>query len=201
MVNDDQTSGDGVRLDVWLDVACVFKTRSEAQKACKAGKVAVNGQPAKPNRRTRPGDELEISRPFGRRQRLRIVGLTERHVPKAEARQLYEDQAFLAKVYLAAPVYFSDCVWINYREHPESCMARFSRDGHDDEVRLYFLNWLGRYLTAIPHPHPDVRAALQRSLWRFRHPVLSAAVQRSSAVLQIAQRVAGRLKRAVMMDA
>jgi ribosomal 50S subunit-recycling heat shock protein len=39
-------SGD-VRLDVWLDVACVFRTRSEAQKACKAGKVDVNGQSAK----------------------------------------------------------------------------------------------------------------------------------------------------------
>src|SRR5437899_2996081 len=91
MVNDDHTAGNGVRLDVWLDVACVFKTRSEAQKACKAGKVGINGQPAKPNRRARPGDEVEISRPFGRKQRLRIVAVTERHLPKAEARQLYED--------------------------------------------------------------------------------------------------------------
>ena len=32
-----------VRLDIWLDVACLFKTRSEAQKACKLGKVTVNG--------------------------------------------------------------------------------------------------------------------------------------------------------------
>ena len=30
---------DDVRLDVWLDVACVFRTRSEAQKACRGGKV------------------------------------------------------------------------------------------------------------------------------------------------------------------
>ena len=49
--------GDGVRLDVWLDVACVYRTRSEAQKACRNGKVDVNGQPAKPNRRIRVGDE------------------------------------------------------------------------------------------------------------------------------------------------
>ena len=39
-----------VRLDVWLDVACLFKTRSEAQKACRGGKVEVNGQSAKPHR-------------------------------------------------------------------------------------------------------------------------------------------------------
>src|SRR4249919_905807 len=35
-----------IRLDVWLDVACLFKTRSEAQKSCALGRVALNGQPA-----------------------------------------------------------------------------------------------------------------------------------------------------------
>jgi len=91
MVNDNDAAGEGVRLDVWLDVACVFKTRSEAQKACRAGHVDVNGQPAKPNRRARPGDELEITRPFGRKQRLRILALADRHIAKADARRLYED--------------------------------------------------------------------------------------------------------------
>jgi ribosome-associated heat shock protein Hsp15 len=82
---------DGVRLDVWLDVACLFRTRSEAQKASKGGKIDVNGQPAKPNRRVRAGDEIEISRPFGRKQRLKVRALADRHVSKAEARALYED--------------------------------------------------------------------------------------------------------------
>ena len=71
MVNVDD-GADGVRLDIWLDVACVFRTRSEAQKACRNNKVDVNGQPAKPNRRLRVGDKLEISRPFGRKQRLEV---------------------------------------------------------------------------------------------------------------------------------
>ena len=83
-------SGD-VRLDVWLDVACLFRTRSEAQKACKAGKVDVNGQSAKPNRHLRIGDEIEISRPFGRKQRLVVRELAARHVTKADAKTLYED--------------------------------------------------------------------------------------------------------------
>ena len=90
MVNVEE-GGDGVRLDVWLDVACVFRTRSEAQKACRGGKVDANGQPAKPNRRLHVGDELEISRPFGRKQRLKVLALADRHVAKAEARRLYED--------------------------------------------------------------------------------------------------------------
>lgn len=81
----------GVRLDIWLDIACLFKTRSEAQKACRGGKIAVNGQPAQPKRLLRPGDEILIGRPFGRKQRLVVKGLADTHVSKADARLLYED--------------------------------------------------------------------------------------------------------------
>ena len=80
-----------VRLDVWLDIACLFRTRSEAQHACKGGKVEVNGQTAKPNRPVGPGDELNISRPFGRKQRVLVRGVADRHIAKPDARLLYED--------------------------------------------------------------------------------------------------------------
>lgn len=83
---------DSVRLDVWLDVACLFRTRSEAQKAIENGKVSVNGQPAKSHRLIRAGDELVIGRPFGRRQTVAVQGIAERHMPRAEARLLYEDR-------------------------------------------------------------------------------------------------------------
>jgi ribosome-associated heat shock protein Hsp15 len=84
-------NAEGIRLDVWLDVACLFKTRSDAQKACKSGRIDVNRQPAKPNRHVRIGDTIEISRPFGRKQQIKVVALAERHVARAEARALYED--------------------------------------------------------------------------------------------------------------
>ena len=80
-----------VRLDVWLDVACLFRTRSEAQKACKGGKVEVNDRRAKPHREIWVGDEILITRPMGRRQRVAIRVLTERHLPKAQARELFRD--------------------------------------------------------------------------------------------------------------
>jgi ribosome-associated heat shock protein Hsp15 len=80
-----------VRLDVWLDVACLFKTRSQATTACKAGKVEVNGAAGKPHRLVRPGDELRISR-VGAKQVVVVRGVAEHHVPKAEARALYEDR-------------------------------------------------------------------------------------------------------------
>jgi len=81
----------GLRLDVWLDVACLYKTRSEAQSACKNGRLSVNGQVAKPDRRLHAGDEIEIGRPYGRKQRVVVRGFADRHVAKAEARALYED--------------------------------------------------------------------------------------------------------------
>ena len=81
-----------VRLDVWLDVACLFRTRSEAQRAIKGGKVSVNGNRAKPNREVRPGDELRITRPQGVTQVVAVAALADRHIPKHEARALYDDR-------------------------------------------------------------------------------------------------------------
>jgi ribosome-associated heat shock protein Hsp15 len=80
-----------MRLDVWLDVTCLFKTRSEAKKACEGGKVHINGQAARPHRDLKVGDELDITRPFGRRQKIGVRGLAEQHMKKADAKLLYED--------------------------------------------------------------------------------------------------------------
>ena len=82
---------DAVRLDVWLDVACLFKTRSEAKRACEGGKVEVNGERAKPHRLVRDGDRLRIGRPFGLHQDVIARIVVDQHVKKAEARVLYDD--------------------------------------------------------------------------------------------------------------
>ena len=79
------------RLDVWLDVACLFKTRSEAKRACEGGKVQVNDGPGKPNRAVREGDRIRISRGQGRHQDVIVRILIDQHVKKGEARALYDD--------------------------------------------------------------------------------------------------------------
>lgn len=81
-----------MRLDVWLDVACLCRTRSEAQRVCRGGKVDVNGESAiKPHRDVKVGDEIRLSRPSGRRQVVIVRTLAERHVAKPLARELYDD--------------------------------------------------------------------------------------------------------------
>jgi ribosome-associated heat shock protein Hsp15 len=82
---------DAVRLDVWLDVACLFKTRSEAKRACEGGKVEVNGDNAKPNRALREGDRIRITRGQGRHQDVIVRIAIDQHVKKSEARALYDD--------------------------------------------------------------------------------------------------------------
>ena len=90
--SDDPPTSSDVRLDVWLDVSCLFKTRSEAQRACKAGKVEVNGASGKPHRAVHAGDEIRITRVSGTPQIVIVLALAERSLPKAEARLLYEDR-------------------------------------------------------------------------------------------------------------
>jgi len=80
-----------MRLDLWLDIACLYRTRSEAQKACKGGKVDVNGAAGRPHRILKADDIVEISRPQGRHQKVIVRGFAEQHIAKADARKLYED--------------------------------------------------------------------------------------------------------------
>jgi ribosome-associated heat shock protein Hsp15 len=84
---------DSVRLDVWLDVSCLFPTRSRAKAACEGGKVDVNGARAKPHREIRLDDRVTVSGGGreGSRRELIVRGLAERSIPRAEARKLYED--------------------------------------------------------------------------------------------------------------
>ena len=80
-----------VRLDVWLDVACIFKTRSQAQTACKRGRIEVNGDHGKPHRQVRPGDTIRVKMPGGHRRIIEVLDLESTSVSKARARELYVD--------------------------------------------------------------------------------------------------------------
>jgi len=81
---------DSVRLDKWLQVARLFKTRSQATAACEAGRVAVNGSAAKPHRSVRLEDRIEVQIESWKRIVL-VKGLKDKAIPKAQARLLYED--------------------------------------------------------------------------------------------------------------
>jgi glycosyltransferase involved in cell wall biosynthesis len=94
--------------------------------------------------------------------------------------QLYEDQAFLMKVYLTTPVFVADECWDKYRQHANSCMARTREQA--SAIRLYFLNWLGDYLSKRQIDDPRIWKLFQQALWPYQHPILSKTLTGSRRI-------------------
>jgi glycosyltransferase involved in cell wall biosynthesis len=90
--------------------------------------------------------------------------------------QMYEDQAFLSKAYLAGRPYFCDRLWVKYRIHDQSCMAMYKSD-HYDQTRQRFLQWLRGYLKSTHAGSPRIWMALWRAELPYRNPNLHAFVQ------------------------
>ncbi|MDM7323240.1 MAG: RNA-binding S4 domain-containing protein [Gammaproteobacteria bacterium] len=83
---------DTQRLDTWLWAARFYKTRSLAKEAIEGGKVRLNGHPAKPAAKVRPGDELDVNR-AGEHMQVRVVALNTQRRPASEAQRLYVESA------------------------------------------------------------------------------------------------------------
>jgi ribosome-associated heat shock protein Hsp15 len=81
-----------LRVDKWLWVARLLKTRALAADAVKAGRVKVNGVSAKPSKEVAPGDRIEL-RTGPVRIDVAVRGVAPRRGPASEAAQLYEETA------------------------------------------------------------------------------------------------------------
>ncbi|HIS69694.1 MAG TPA: RNA-binding S4 domain-containing protein [Candidatus Gallacutalibacter stercoravium] len=76
-----------MRLDKYLKVSRIIKRRTVANEACDAGRVLVNGKPARASYEVKPGDLLEIqmgSRPI----KAEIVSVNE-YATKGNASDMY----------------------------------------------------------------------------------------------------------------
>ena len=63
-----------MRLDKYLKVSRLIKRRTVANEACDAGRVSVNGRPAKASLDVKAGDEIEIL--FGAKAvRVRVLSI------------------------------------------------------------------------------------------------------------------------------
>jgi len=79
-----------IRMDKWLWAARFFKTRTLAARACELGRIASNGQPAKPSREVRVGDFLRVKNDGGDFQ-VEVLLLSEMRGPAAVAQTLYRE--------------------------------------------------------------------------------------------------------------
>jgi ribosomal 50S subunit-recycling heat shock protein len=78
-----------MRIDQALHRLCLFKTRSQAERACEDGRVWVNGHPARPSKLVRPGDRVRFQDRLGRvEQEIELLALPEGSVSRAAAREM-----------------------------------------------------------------------------------------------------------------
>ena len=76
-----------MRLDKYLKVSRLIKRRTVANEACDAGRVLVNGKPAKASVSVKAGDVIEIQ--FGTRSvKVEVLDVQET-VRKDDAKELY----------------------------------------------------------------------------------------------------------------
>lgn len=81
-----------MRIDRWLWVARLFRTRGLAAEAVKGGRVHVAGQSVKPSKEVGAGDRLEIT--VGRERRhLVVLGTMSCRGSASQAALLYEETA------------------------------------------------------------------------------------------------------------
>lgn len=77
-----------MRLDKYLKVSRIIKRRTVANEACDAGRVLVNGKPAKASYTVKVGDIIEVT--FGNRPvKIRVLSDVEQK-GKDVAREMFE---------------------------------------------------------------------------------------------------------------
>lgn len=78
-----------MRIDKYLKVSRLIKRRTVANEACDAGRVSVNGKPAKASVDVKVGDVIEIQ--FGTRNvKVEVTSVAET-VKKEEAKEMYKE--------------------------------------------------------------------------------------------------------------
>ena len=77
-----------MRLDKFLKVSRLIKRRTVANEACDAGRVSINGKPAKASVNVKVGDMIEIA--FGQKTvKVKVLDIQET-TKKDEAKDLFE---------------------------------------------------------------------------------------------------------------
>ncbi len=81
--------------------------------------------------------------------------------------QLYEDQAFLNKIYLKEQVFISPASHNFYRQREGSLVHDVTAKGEYHAVRKYFLNWFNNYLKTQKIQDPIVHQLLKKALAKY----------------------------------
>ena len=87
----DNVAEKQIRLDKWLKIARIFKTRSQASHACDENDVKVNGEIAKAAKLIKPGDKLTV-KGKNRYREIEVADISFKSISAKEARELYREE-------------------------------------------------------------------------------------------------------------
>ncbi|MCI0920855.1 RNA-binding S4 domain-containing protein [Sphingobacterium rhinopitheci] len=87
-----------LRIDKYLWSIRVFKTRSLATEACKAGRVKLKGQNVKPSYVVKVGETFSVQKGIERKH-LFVTGLLDKRVDAKTAALFYEDRTPVEETY------------------------------------------------------------------------------------------------------
>ena len=76
-----------MRLDKYLKVSRIIKRRTVANEACDAGRILVNGKPARASYDVKVGDTLETG--VGKPMKVEVVSVNE-YATKENAAEMYK---------------------------------------------------------------------------------------------------------------
>lgn len=89
---------------------------------------------------------------------------------------MFEDQVFIYKVCLNAPVFVESGTWDKYRQHPRSHTRTsdrkgiYARHGQPNAAYHTFLQWVEKYFIAQNVTDSQIWEAWRQEMWPYRHP-------------------------------
>ncbi len=79
-----------IRLDKWLKIARIIKTRTQATEACDQGRIKLNNQAAKPAKMVKIGDTVSVKLKL-RTRTFDILDIVQKSIKAEEAKNLYRE--------------------------------------------------------------------------------------------------------------
>ena len=86
----DESQQKTIRLDKWLKITRIIKTRNQAAEACDQGRVKVNELAAKPAKMVKIGDTVSVKFKW-RARTFDILDIVQKSIKAEEAKKLYRE--------------------------------------------------------------------------------------------------------------
>lgn len=85
---------------------------------------------------------------------------------------LYEDQVFLAKIFLNSPIFVESGCWEKYRQRSDSSWHLSRKTGENYYAKLIFFKWLKNYLFEQEFKNDELWQILEEKIWYYQNPKL-----------------------------